>query len=116
MNFEISNTILGERFKSLRKHKNITQQVLSDNSEVPLMAISALENGKGTSINNMLNLINYFNSFYDLSDLVERDFEIKEKYKLEVKIGTEGFIEELVRLQKSMNKAFNTFIASVQTP
>jgi len=37
---------LGQKIQQIRKDKNITQQVLSMDSDIPVSQISAIENGK----------------------------------------------------------------------
>lgn len=93
----ISETILGERLRSLRKRLGVRQEDIAKNIGVHQNVISRLESGKGGNIENLLMLTNYFSDFFYLDKLFSEGFAVTELSNTSEKEMIQSVVMERIR-------------------
>lgn len=107
----ISEAILGERLRSMRKHLGVLQTDIAKNIGVHQNVISRLESGKGGSIENLLMLTNYFSEFFYLDKLFSENFVIMELSNLSEKEMMESIaIEKLKQFKEAFDEEINAIV------
>ena len=98
----ITQTIIGERLKAMRKHLGLGQKDIAKNIGVNQNVISRLESGKGGNIENLFLLTNFFSGFFYLDRLFSEHFAVMELSNMSEKDMIDSVAVERLNVLKKM--------------
>ncbi len=108
---KITIAILGERFKSLRKHLSLSQGELSNHTGIDINAISRLEQGKSSTIDTLLTLCNYYSDFFYMDNILANNFKVIDLNSISEGDQTKGIaIEQLKFLNENTREHIQTIV------
>jgi len=95
--------ILGKRLKMLRVDLGLSQSVVCEEMDIPQASLSSFENGTGGGLKIFLDLLNFYSSHYNVSNVLVSDFYVMKKGEKNLNAGSkERIFEEIEELEEDI--------------
>ena len=101
---KLTIAVLGDRFRSLRKHLDLSQGDLSRHTGLNINTISRLEKGESSTIDTLLTLCNYFSQFFYMDNILSNSFQVIDLNSISEADKTMGIAAEQLKYLMDNNR------------
>lgn len=98
-----SRETLGKRLRMLRVDLGLSQSLVCEEMDIPQASLSSFENGTGGGLTIFLDLLNFYSSHYNVSNVLVPNFYVMKKGEKNLNTGTkERIFEEIEELEEDI--------------
>ena len=98
---DINRKVIGSRLSIYRKKLNMTQEFVSDYTDIKQSVLSSLERGESSGLDSLCTLLNFYSKYFDLYNFFSDDFSPVPVNERKESQGKEKFINEKLEEMKS---------------